>query len=205
MTKPNSQMTAEQIERRNKMLWDARANAKAALAGETQEEKAIRLKDSIDRHARQRFTPLERLKILASVRATMETPCDTGLPWLCPLGEAFLEHLIHKDGLGVDLTKEEEAWRHAVYAERKHVQDTIRRAFCSPTQTLWEGLSRFGHDLLNMHNRPDLNNAAFRKSVRAAMIDAWARYQSGQRSGYYYEQERLQKHEADCIARGATT
>lgn len=205
MTKPNSQMTPAEIERRNKMLWDARAKAKAALADETKAERAERLKYAIERHARQRFTPQQRLSILAQVRASMYHPCDTGLPWLPEIGEVFMEHLIYKDGLGVELTPEEEAWRDAVYAERKHVQDTIRKAFCSPTQTLWEGLSQFGHDLLNMHNRPDLNNAAFRKSVRAAMIDAWERYKLGQRSGYYYEQERLQKHEADCIARGATT
>ncbi len=203
MTKISKYMSQQQISDRIQMMHEALTLHRMSLS--TDPEARRRLEASIERHARQRFTPVQRLHILANVRATMETPCDTGLPWLPPLGEAFLEHLIHKDGLSVDLTKEEEAWRDAVYAERKHVQDTIRKAFCSPHQTLWEGLSKFGHDLLNMHNRPDLNNAAFRKSVRAAMIDAWERYQSGQRSGYYYEQERLQKQEADCIARGATT
>jgi hypothetical protein len=203
MTKISKYMTKQEISDRIQMMHEALTLHRMSLS--TDPEARRRLEASIERHARQRFTPVQRLHILANVRATMDTPCDTGLPWLPPLGEAFMEHLIHKDGANVPLTTEEEAWRDAVYAERKYVQDTIRKAFCSPTQTLWEGLSRFGHDLLNMHNRPDLNNAAFRKSVRAAMIDAWGRYQAGQRSGYYYEQERLQKQEADCIARGATT
>jgi len=203
MTKVSNYMTQQEIAERCKRMREAQLMWK--LSNSDDPEAKRRAVASVERHARQRFTPMQRLNIIANVRASMDHPCDTGLPWLPEIGEAFLEHLIYKDGINVPLTPEEETWRDAVYQERKRVQDTIRKAFCSPTQTLWEGLSKFGHDLLNMHNRPDLNNAAFRKSVRAAMIDAWNRYQAGERSGYYYDQQQLQKHEADCIARGAQT
>ena len=203
MTKVSKYMTKEEIAEKMERMRESSTMYRWSVS--TDPKIKERVQASIERHARQRFTPDQRLKILAQVRATMHHPCDTGLPWLPEIGQVFMEHLIYKDGLNVPLTPEEEEWRDAVYQERKRVQDTIRKAFCTPTQTLWEGLSKFGHDLLNMHNRPDLNNAAFRKSVRAAMIDAWNRYQSGERSGYYYDQEQLQKHEADCIARGAQT
>ena len=204
MTKNYCEMTPKQIER-VRLLRAERERARARLEKETQKEKAERLKVAITRHAKQRFTPVERLHVLANVRASMETPCDTGLPWLPPLGEAFMEHLIYLEGLGIELKTVEANWRDAVYAQRKYVQDTIRKAFCKPTQTLWEGLGQFGHDLINMHNRPDLSNAAFRTSVRAAMLDAWARYQRGERSGYYHDQDRRQKNYHDKIAGGAQT
>ena len=203
MTKVSKYMTQQQIAERCKRMREAQLMWK--LNNSDDPEAKRRALASVERHARERFTPMQRLHILANVRASMDHPCDTGLPWLPEIGEAFLEHLIYKDGINVPLTLEEEARRDAVYQERKRVQDAIRRAFCSPHQTLWEGLGKFGHDLLNMHNRPDLNNAAFRKSVRAAMIDAWNRYQAGQRSGYYYEQEKLQKEDSNKISKGAFT
>jgi hypothetical protein len=153
--------------------------------------------------------------IMATEQASMDTPCDIGLPWVSDEAERLIHQLIEEEGVkGIRLV--EERWLSSIFNERARVFSIIRRHFCDPLESMEQGLNR----RLGLTLRP---SGQYNKSkiycdqLKHAYQLAWSKIMSGyqrpkekspdeirnERDRKRKCQEHMRKHQKRLIKAGA--
>ena len=153
--------------------------------------------------------------IMATEQASMDTPCDIGLPWVSDEAERLIHQLNEEEGVkGIRLV--EERWLSSIFQERTRVFSLIRQHFCDPTESVEQGLNR----RLGLTLRPSgqyNKSKVYCDQLKHAYQLAWSKIQSGyqrpkekspeQRSQEKYNQgcrkNHIQKHQKRLIKVGA--
>jgi hypothetical protein len=153
--------------------------------------------------------------IMATEQASMDTPCDIGLPWVSDEGERLIHQLIEEEGVkGIRFV--EERWLSSIFQERTRVFSLIRQHFCDPTESIEQGLNR----RLGLRLRPSgqyNKSKVYCDQLKHAYQLAWSKIQAGyqrpkekspkQRSrekcNEDWRKKHMQKHQKRLIKAGA--
>lgn len=153
--------------------------------------------------------------IMAHEQASMDTPCDIGLPWVSDEAERLIHQLIDEEGVKW-IRLVEERWLSSIFQERTRVFSLIRQHFCDPTESVEQGLNR----RLGLTLRPSgqyNKSKVYCDQLKHAYQLAWSKIQSGyqrpmekspeeirnERDKKRKRQEHIRKHQKRLIKAGA--
>lgn len=138
-----------------------------------------------------KITPERKWEIIATVRASMDTPCDIGLPWVTGDAERLVHQLIDDDGTkGIGAVEEE--WVGSIFGERTRVFSIIRQYFCDPAESVEQGLNR----RLGLTLRPSgqyNKSQVYCDQLFEAYQKAWSVIQSGYKRPKEKHPEKIQQ------------